>query len=84
MSIKQLSKLLKCGTRYEGVHRYSTNLSPAMKPDWNRAVYDAERIIGSQTSPLKVFGGLGNELTGIAMHARKLIGSPHPLLTHAK
>ena len=54
-----------------------------MKPDWKRAVYDAEKLVGLQTSPLNV-EGLGNELTGLANHVRKLIGSAHPILTHAK
>ncbi|XP_069975786.1 all trans-polyprenyl-diphosphate synthase PDSS2 [Penaeus vannamei] len=61
---------------------YST--APQRKPDWNRAVSDAEKIVGYPTSYLTLRSLLSDEMSNIAVHMRKLVGSSHPLLKTAK
>ncbi|KAK3875320.1 hypothetical protein Pcinc_019802 [Petrolisthes cinctipes] len=61
---------------------YST--VPQKKPDWNRAVSDAEKIVGYPTSYLTLRSLLSDEMSNIAVHMRKLVGSSHPLLKTAK
>lgn len=61
---------------------YST--IPQQKPDWNRAVSDAEKIVGYPTSYLTLRSLLSDEMSNIAVHMRKLVGSSHPLLKTAK
>lgn len=61
---------------------YST--VPQQKPDWNRAVSDAEKIVGYPTSYLTLRSLLSDEMSNIAVHMRKLVGSSHPLLKTAK
>jgi decaprenyl-diphosphate synthase subunit 2 len=54
------------------------------KPDWNRAVSDAEKIVGYPTSFLSLRWLLSDEIANVALHLRKLVGSNHPLLKTAK
>jgi len=54
------------------------------KPDWNRAVSDAEKIVGYPTSYLSLRCLLSDEISNIAVHVRKLVGTSHPLLKTAK
>lgn len=54
------------------------------KHDWNRAVSEAERIVGYPTSFLSLRWLLSDEIANVALHLRKLIGSSHPLLKTAK
>ncbi|XP_068225358.1 all trans-polyprenyl-diphosphate synthase PDSS2 [Palaemon carinicauda] len=61
---------------------YST--VPQRAPDWNRAVSDAEKIVGYPTSYLTLRSLLSDEMSNIAVHIRKLVGSSHPLLKTAK
>ncbi|XP_045611092.1 all trans-polyprenyl-diphosphate synthase PDSS2 [Procambarus clarkii] len=61
---------------------YST--VPQQQPDWNRAVSDAEKIVGYPTSYLTLRSLLSDEMSNIAVHMRKLVGSSHPLLKTAK
>ncbi|KAK7040807.1 Decaprenyl-diphosphate synthase subunit 2, partial [Halocaridina rubra] len=61
---------------------YST--VPQRQPDWNRAVSDAEKIVGYPTSYLTLRSLLSDEMSNIAGHIRKLVGSSHPLLKTAK
>lgn len=62
--------------------KYST--VPQRQPDWNRAVSDAEKIVGYPTSYLTLRSLLSDEMSNIAGHIRKLVGSSHPLLKTAK
>uniref|UniRef100_A0A0P4WB96 Decaprenyl-diphosphate synthase subunit 2 n=1 Tax=Scylla olivacea TaxID=85551 RepID=A0A0P4WB96_SCYOL len=66
--------------------RMKSNYSsvPQQKPDWNRAVSDAEKIVGYPTSYLTLRSLLSDEMSNIAVHMRKLVGSSHPLLKTAK
>ncbi|XP_059052426.1 all trans-polyprenyl-diphosphate synthase PDSS2 [Achroia grisella] len=54
------------------------------KPDWNRAVSEAEKIVGYPTSFLSLRWILSDEIANVALHLRKLVGSNHPLLKTAK
>ncbi|XP_037933320.1 all trans-polyprenyl-diphosphate synthase PDSS2 [Teleopsis dalmanni] len=54
------------------------------KHDWNRAVSEAERIVGYPTSFLSLRWLLSDEIANVALHLRKLVGSNHPLLKTAK
>ena len=59
---------------------YSAN----QRPDWNRAVSEAEKIVGYPTSFLSLRWLLSDEIANVALHLRKLVGSNHPLLKTAK
>lgn len=54
------------------------------KNEWNRALSEAEKIVGYQTSYLSLRYLLSDEITNLAMHMRKLIGSTHPLVGTGK
>ncbi|KAF4519388.1 hypothetical protein B566_EDAN008696 [Ephemera danica] len=54
------------------------------RPDWNKAVSEAEKIVGYPTSFLSLRWLLSDEIANIALHLRKLVGSNHPLLKTAK
>lgn len=54
------------------------------KPDWNRAVSEAEKIVGYPTSFLSLRWLLSDEIANVALQLRKLVGSNHPLLKTAK
>lgn len=54
------------------------------KPDWTKAVSEAEKIVGYPTSFLNLRWLLSDEIANVALHLRKLVGSNHPLLKTAK
>lgn len=54
------------------------------KNEWNRALSEAEKIVGYQTSYLSLRYLLSDEITNLALHMRKLIGSTHPLVSTGK
>lgn len=58
--------------------------STNQRPDWNRAVSEAEKIVGYPTSFLSLRWLLSDEIANVALHLRKLVGSNHPLLKTAK
>lgn len=62
---------------------YATKPVPK-KLDWDRAVSDAERLVGYQTSFLSLRWLLSDEVANLAVHLRKLVGRNHPLLKTAK
>lgn len=69
--------------------RYSASATVAkadhlQKPDWNRAVTEAEKIVGYPTSFLSLRWLLSDEIANVALHLRRLVGSNHPLLKTAK
>lgn len=69
-----------------GKKRYSAvgKLAQNQKPDWNKAVSEAEKIVGYPTSFLSLRWLLSDEIANVALHLRKLVGSNHPLLKTAK
>jgi len=71
---------------YTGRKRYSAvgKLAQNQKPDWNKAVSEAEKIVGYPTSFLSLRWLLSDEIANVALHLRKLVGSNHPLLKTAK
>lgn len=54
------------------------------KLDWNRAMSEAEKIVGYPTSFLSLRWLLSDEIANVALHLRKLVGSNHPLLKTVK
>ncbi|BET00872.1 prenyl (decaprenyl) diphosphate synthase, subunit 2 [Nesidiocoris tenuis] len=88
--------LAQCGYKYSRLTFGSSALpslcrmssvAPAkynQRPDWNRAVSEAEKIVGYPTSFLSLRWLLSDEIANVALHLRKLVGSNHPLLKTAK
>jgi hypothetical protein len=78
--------------RYAGNRRISTTsqlrekivVKTETKNEWNRALSEAEKIVGYQTSYLSLRYLLSDEITNLAMHMRKLVGSTHPLVGTGK
>ncbi|KAM6912785.1 all trans-polyprenyl-diphosphate synthase PDSS2 [Xenentodon cancila] len=52
--------------------------------NWNKVVSDAEKIVGYPTSFMSLRCLLSDELSNVAMHIRKLVGTRHPLLNTAR
>ena len=52
--------------------------------DWNKAVSDAEKLVGYPTSFMSLRCLLSDELSNVALHMRKLVGTKHPLLKTAR
>lgn len=83
---------LSCATGFERRRSLTTSQShsdklatkPVQKHDWNRAVSEAEKIVGYPTSFLSLRWLLSDEIANVALHLRKLVGSNHPLLKTAK
>jgi len=62
---------------------HNTPVYPKKNP-WNRAVTEAEKLVGFPTSYLSMSALFNDEFSNIALHMRKLIGSDHPVLKTAK
>ncbi|KAG7466024.1 hypothetical protein MATL_G00160400 [Megalops atlanticus] len=60
---------------------FFTNTSPS---NWSKVVSDAEKIVGYPTSFMSLRCLLSDELSNVAMHVRKLVGTKHPLLNTAR
>lgn len=74
------SRGLSCGTaKYAEVVAVHEE-----KPDWNKVVSEAEKIVGYPTSFLNLRWLLSDEIANVALHLRKLVGTDHPLLKTAK
>ncbi|XP_061599745.1 decaprenyl-diphosphate synthase subunit 2 [Cololabis saira] len=52
--------------------------------NWSKVVSDAEKIVGYPTSFMSLRCLLSDELSNVAMHIRKLVGTQHPLLSTAR
>uniref|UniRef100_A0A336K210 CSON013505 protein n=1 Tax=Culicoides sonorensis TaxID=179676 RepID=A0A336K210_CULSO len=84
--------LLKHGLKHQNIRVLSTTQisyeklaqKQVQKHDWNRAVSEAEKIVGYPTSFLSLRWLLSDEIANVALHLRKLVGSNHPLLKTAK
>lgn len=48
--------------------------------EWNKAVSDAEKLVGYPTSLMGLRCFLSDEISNVARQMRKLVGSKHPLL----
>ena len=64
-------------------HNVTEPVSSA-SPDWDRAMSDAEKIVGYSTSYFSLRCLLSDEISNVALHLRKLVGTNHPLLETAK
>ncbi|XP_053358877.1 decaprenyl-diphosphate synthase subunit 2 [Clarias gariepinus] len=63
----------------------SLSLFSAPSPSsWSKVVSDAEKIVGYPTSFMSLRCLLSDELSNVAMHVRKLVGTKHPLLNTAR
>lgn len=51
---------------------------------WSKVVSDAEKIVGYPTSFMSLRCLLSDELSNVALHVRKLVGTQHPLLNTAR
>ncbi|KAL7889213.1 hypothetical protein AOLI_G00014710 [Acnodon oligacanthus] len=58
--------------------------SSSSPSNWTKVVSDAEKIVGYPTSFMSLRCLLSDELSNIAMHVRKLVGTKHPLLNTAR
>lgn len=90
LNVSELRTILKCSavlSRHE-IHfdsvKYAGKLASNQRPDWNRAVTEAEKVVGYPTSFLSLRWLLSDEIANVALHLRKLVGSNHPLLKTAK
>jgi hypothetical protein len=82
LSGKQIQHFRHISSSKESREKLATKTDP--KNEWNRALSEAEKIVGYQTSFLSLRYLLSDEITNLALHMRKLIGSPHPLVGTAK
>ncbi|XP_076661853.1 decaprenyl diphosphate synthase subunit 2 [Halictus rubicundus] len=70
--------------RLQQYNKVEAKLAGNQKPDWNKAVSEAEKIVGYPTSFLSLRWLLSDEIANVALHLRKLVGSNHPVLKTAK
>lgn len=62
----------------------ATTAAESAKPDWNRAVSEAEKIVGYPSSYMGLRWLMSDEVANVASHLRRLASSDHPLLKTAK
>uniref|UniRef100_A0AAV2JAU2 Uncharacterized protein n=1 Tax=Knipowitschia caucasica TaxID=637954 RepID=A0AAV2JAU2_KNICA len=77
------ARLLLRGPCASGPRSLSLFSSPGPS-NWNKVVSDAEKIVGYPTSFMSLRCLLSDELSNVAMHVRKLVGTQHPLLSTAR
>ena len=63
---------------------HSLPASMTRKNQWNKAVSEAEKLVGYPTSLVSVRALMDDDFANIAVHMRKLIGSDHPVLHTVK
>ncbi|XP_034418855.1 decaprenyl-diphosphate synthase subunit 2 isoform X1 [Cyclopterus lumpus] len=64
--------------------RTQSLLSSSGPSNWSKVVSDAEKLVGYPTSFMSLRCLLSDELSNVAMHVRKLVGTQHPLLNTAR
>ncbi|XP_037343178.1 decaprenyl-diphosphate synthase subunit 2 [Pungitius pungitius] len=75
---------LSCKALSRPAPRTQSLLAGSGPSSWSKVVSDAERIVGYPTSFMSLRCLLSDELSNVAMHVRKLIGTQHPLLNTAR
>lgn len=55
-----------------------------VKPEWDRALSEAEKVVGHQTSFVSLRYLMNDEVTNWGVHMQKLEGSSHPMFNAAK
>ncbi|XP_072408712.1 all trans-polyprenyl-diphosphate synthase PDSS2 isoform X2 [Chiloscyllium punctatum] len=78
-SVRRLICPALVGTTCRSHMLYST-VSPS---SWTKVVSEAEKIVGYPTSFMSLRCLLSDELSNIALHVRKLVGTRHPLISTA-
>ncbi|KAJ3612727.1 hypothetical protein NHX12_018985 [Muraenolepis orangiensis] len=73
------SRLARVGTA-----RTLSLFSSTAPSNWSKVVSEAERIVGYPTSFMSLRCLLSDELSNVAMHVRRLVGTDHPLLDTAR
>ncbi|XP_031643892.1 decaprenyl-diphosphate synthase subunit 2 isoform X2 [Oncorhynchus kisutch] len=74
---------LSCISLLNRGQRNISIFSNATPSNLNKVVSDAEKIVGYPTSFVSLRCLLSDELSNVAMHVRKLVGTKHPLLSTA-
>ncbi|XP_068608359.1 all trans-polyprenyl-diphosphate synthase PDSS2 [Brachionichthys hirsutus] len=77
-------RLAACGRTQRTQRRTLSLLAGSGPSGWTKAVSDAEKLVGYPTSFLSLRCLLSDELSNVAMHVRKLVGTRHPLLSTAR
>lgn len=54
------------------------------KPNWDRAVSEAEKIVGYPSSFMSLRWLFSDEIANVALHLRRMVNSNHPLLKTVK
>uniref|UniRef100_A0A8C7WDB3 Prenyl (decaprenyl) diphosphate synthase, subunit 2 n=1 Tax=Oncorhynchus mykiss TaxID=8022 RepID=A0A8C7WDB3_ONCMY len=75
---------LSCISLLNRGQRNISIFSNATPSNLNKVVSDAEKIVGYPTSFVSLRCLLSDELSNVAMHVRKLVGTKHPLLSTAR
>ncbi|XP_067335467.1 decaprenyl-diphosphate synthase subunit 2 isoform X2 [Channa argus] len=75
---------LSCAALSRRGQRTLSLFSSSGPSNWNKVVSDAEKIVGYPTSFMSLRCLLSDELSNVAMHIRKLVGTQHPLLNTAR
>ncbi|XP_046721467.1 decaprenyl-diphosphate synthase subunit 2 isoform X1 [Silurus meridionalis] len=79
----RLALLASLGPPRRGLRSLSL-FSGTSPSSWSKVVSDAEKIVGYPTSFMSLRCLLSDELSNVAMHVRKLVGTKHPLLNTAR
>ncbi|XP_017281630.1 decaprenyl-diphosphate synthase subunit 2 isoform X2 [Kryptolebias marmoratus] len=78
------SRLTRLSASITGGQRGLSLFSSSGSSNWSKVVSDAEKIVGYPTSFMSLRCLLSDELSNVAMHVRKLVGTQHPLLNTAR
>ncbi|KAL3881401.1 hypothetical protein ACJMK2_027846 [Sinanodonta woodiana] len=78
-----------CTLNYHGLRvslpsRFVSIFGTSRTSNWTKAVSDAEKLVGYPTSFMSLRCLLSDELSNVAIHIRKLLGTRHPLLKTAR
>ena len=84
VSQKVIYTLIKQPITYSKWASFASWLSSSKVNDWNKAVSEAEKIVGYPTSFMSLRCLLSDELSNVALQMRRLVGTKHPLLKTAR
>lgn len=69
-------------SRLEEAKAFATKVE--VKPEWDRALTEAEKCVGQQTSFVSLRYLMNDEVTNWGEHMQKLEGSQHPMYNAAR
>ncbi|KAK3577386.1 hypothetical protein CHS0354_032234 [Potamilus streckersoni] len=72
------------GFRVSLPSRFVSIFGTSRTSNWTKAVSEAEKLVGYPTSFMSLRCLLSDELSNVAIHIRKLLGTRHPLLKTAR